>query len=214
MPNKCYKCACYYLRSKSSKWRKYYIMSKILATEIRVGNLLEWEKRVWKVLGCYHVHVGGRGGAFMQVEMKDIERGTKVNQRFRTDEKVDKAFVESRTMTFLYKEENNQYVFMDDESFEQINLDGDFLEGQTGYLLPNTVIQINFFNDRPISVNLPLLVALEVVDTDPYLKNATVTNSFKNATMETGLIVQVPPFVEIGDKIKVNTDSGKYEEKA
>ena len=87
-------------------------MAKVLATEIRAGNLLEWDKRVWRVLKSYHVHVGGRGGAFMQVEMKDIEAGTKTNQRFRTDEKVERAFVESREMEYLYND-GSSYVFMD-----------------------------------------------------------------------------------------------------
>src|SRR5207248_10776980 len=104
-------------------------MAKVLATEIRIGHLLEWEKRIWRVLKCYHVHVGGRGGAFMQVEMKDIENGTKLNQRFRTDEKIDRAFVEGRDMSYLYQD-GQSYVFMDKENYEQLNLAGDFLEGQ------------------------------------------------------------------------------------
>ena len=85
-------------------------MAKVLATEIRVGNLIEWDKRIWRVLKCYHVHVGGRGGAFMQVEMKDIEAGTKTNQRIRTEDKVERAFVEPREMTYLYQEGDNYHL--------------------------------------------------------------------------------------------------------
>jgi len=188
-------------------------MAKILATEIRVGHLLEWDKHLWKVLKCYHVHVGGRGGAYMQVEMKDVERGTKVNQRFNTDDKIEKAFVETRDMDYLYNDGVN-YIFMDNANFEQIHIEADFLEGQSGYLLPNTNVQINFHNDRPIGVQLPQTVILEVVETDPNIKGATVTTSFKPATLETGIIVQVPPFVEKGEKIKVNTDTGEYMERA
>lgn len=188
-------------------------MAKILAVEIRVGNLLEWDKRLWKVLKCYHVHVGGRGGAYMQVEMKDVERGTKVNQRFTTDEKIEKAFVDAREMDYLYTDGPN-YIFMDNTTFEQLNIEADFLEGQTGYLLPNTTVQINFHNDRPIGVQLPQAVILEVTETDPNIKGATVTTSFKPAVLETGLQVQVPPFVEKGEKIKVNTDTGEYMERA
>jgi len=188
-------------------------MAKILAVEIRVGHLLEWDKRLWKVLKCYHVHVGGRGGAYMQVEMKDIERGTKVNQRFTTDEKVDKAFVEAREMDYLYNDGQN-YVFMDNANYEQLNIAADFLEGQVGYLLPNTTVQINFHNERPIGVQLPQTVILQVVETDPNIKGSTVTTSFKPAVLETGLQVQVPPFVEKGEKIKVNTDTGEYMERA
>ena len=100
-------------------------MAKVLATEIRVGNLIEWDKRIWRVLKCYHVHVGGRGGAFMQVEMKDIEAGTKTNQRIRTEDKVERAFVEPREMTFLYQEGDN-YIFMDKENYEQLSLSRNF----------------------------------------------------------------------------------------
>lgn len=188
-------------------------MAKILATEIRVGNLLEWDKRLWKVLKSYHVHVGGRGGAYMQVEMKDVERGTKVNQRFNTDDKIDKAFVETREMDYLYND-GQTYIFMDNSSFEQLSIEADFLEGQTGYLLPNTTVQINFHNDRPIGVQLPQTVILEVTETDPNIKGATVTTSFKPATLETGIQVLVPPFVDKGEKIKVNTDTGEYMERA
>lgn len=188
-------------------------MAKILATEIRVGHLLEWDKRLWKVAKCYHVHVGGRGGAYMQVEMKDVERGTKVNQRFITDEKVEKAFVEVREMDYLYHDGNN-YIFMDNATFEQIAIPDEFMEDQAGYILPNTTVQINFYNERPIGVQLAQTVILEVVETDPNIKGATVTTSFKPAILETGLQVQVPPFIEKGEKIKINTDTGEYMERA
>ncbi len=189
------------------------IMAKMLATEIRVGSLIEWDKRLWKVLKCYHVHVGGRGGAFMQVEMKDIERGTKVNQRFITDEKIDKAFVESVEMDYLYHDGNN-YVFMDNQTFEQHYLSEEFLEGQTGYLLENMTISVIFHNERPVGVQLPQAVILTVVETDPNIKGSTISSSFKPAVLETGLQIMIPPFVEKGEKVKVNTDNGEYMERA
>lgn len=187
-------------------------MAKVTATEIRVGNLLEWDKRIWRVLKSHHVHVGGRGGAYMQVEMKDIEIGTKTNQRFRTDEKIERAFVEPRDMQYLYQE-GESYIFMDKESYEQLSLSAEFLEGQAGYLMPNTDIQVNFHNERPIGVELPASVVLMVVDTEPGIKNATATTSFKAAKMESGITVQVPPFVNNGEKIRVNTDTGEYIER-
>ena len=187
-------------------------MAKVLATEIRAGNLIEWDKRVWRVLKCYHVHVGGRGGAFMQVEMKDIETGTKGNQRFRTDEKIERAFVEAREMEYLYFD-GTSYVFMDKENFEQLNLPAELLEGQIEYLLPNTNVQINFHNERPIGVQLPPSVVLTITETEPNVKGGTATGSFKPAKTETGLTVLVPPFVTEGEKIKVNTDSGEYIER-
>ena len=187
-------------------------MAKVLATEIRTGNLIEFDKRVWRVLKCYHVHVGGRGGAFMQVEMKDVESGTKLNQRFRTDEKVERAFVESREMQYLYQEGEN-YVFMDKETYEQLTLPAEFLEGQAEYLLPNTDVLVNFYNERPIGLQLPASVVLTVTETEPTLKGATATGSYKPAKTETGLTVMVPPFVMEGEKIKVNTDTGEYMER-
>ena len=188
-------------------------MAKVLATEIRVGNLIEWDKRVWRVLKSYHVHVGGRGGAFMQVEMKDIESGTKTNTRFRTDEKIERAYVEQREMQYLYQE-GDHYVFMDKDTYEQLTVSAEMLEGQSGFLLPNTDVQINFHNERAIGVQFPPSVVLTVVETDPNIRNSTVTTSFKPATTETGLVVQVPPFIETGEKIKVNTDDGAYIERA
>lgn len=188
-------------------------MSKVSAVEIRVGNLIEWDKRVWRVLKCYHVHVGGRGGAFMQVEMKDIEAGTKTNQRFRTEDKVERAFVEPRDMEYLYQD-GESYVFMDKHNYEQMSLSAEFLESQTGYLLPNTEVQINFYNGRAIGVELPPSVILTVAETEPGIKNASATTSFKPARMETGLTVQVPPFVNSGERIKVSTNDGSYMERA
>ena len=188
-------------------------MAKVSAVEIRVGNLLEWDKRVWRVLKCYHVHAGGRGGAFMQVEMKDIESGPKTNQRFRTEDKVERAFVEPRDMEYLYQD-GDSYVFMDKQNYEQLSLSADFLEGQSGFLLPNTDVQINFYNGRAIGVELPPSVLLTVADTEPAIKNATATTTFKPARMETGITVQVPPFVNQGERIKVNTNDGTYMERA
>ena len=188
-------------------------MAKVLATEVRAGNLIEWDKRVWRVLKSYHVHVGGRGGAFMQVEMKDIESGTKRNERIRTEDKIERAFVDQREMQYLYND-GSGYVFMDKETFEQLTLPPDFLEGQAGFLIPNTDVQVNFHNDRPIGVQLPPTVTLTVAETEPNLKGATATGSFKPAKTETGLTVMVPQFVMDGARIKVNTDTGEYIERA
>ena len=188
-------------------------MAKVEAVGIRPGQLLEWDKRVWRVLKAYHVHVGGRGGAFMQVEMKDIESGTKRNERIRTEDKIERAYVDARDMQFLYQEASG-FVFMDQENYEQMSLSAEFLEGQAGYLLPNTDVQINFYNGRPIGVELPPSVILTVEDTEPGIKNSTATNSFKPARMQTGVTVQVPGFVNTGDKIKVDTAEGTYMERA
>jgi elongation factor P len=188
-------------------------MAKVLTTEIRAGNLIEWEKRVWRVLKSHHVHVGGRGGAFMQVEMKDIESGTKRNERMRTEDKIERAHVEQRQMQFLYNDASG-YIFMDQETFDQMTLAADFLEGQAGYLMPNTDVQINFHNDRPIGIQLPPTVTLTIVETEPNVKGGTATGSFKPAKTETGITVMVPQFLSEGEKVKVNTDTGEYIERA
>ena len=123
------------------------------------------------------------------------------------------AFVEPREMTYLYAD-GSSFIFMDKTSYEQLTLDADFLEGQSGYLLPNTDIQVNFHNERPIGVQLPGSVVLTVVETEPTLKGATATGSFKPAKTETGMNVMVPQFISEGEKIKVNTDTGEYMERA
>jgi elongation factor P len=188
-------------------------MTKILATEIRAGNLIERDKRVWRVLRAYHVHVGGRGGAFMQVEMKDVESGTKKNERIRTDDKLERTFLDQREMQYLYFD-GSSYVFMDKQSYEQLSLPADFLEGQSGYLLPNADVKVNFHHERPIGVELSPSVTLTVVDTEPNVKGGTATGSFKPATTATGLTVMVPQFITAGEAIRVNTDTGEYVERA
>src|SRR5215510_14485384 len=147
-------------------------MAKVTATEIRAGNLIEWDKRVWRVLKSHHVHVGGRGGAFMQVEMKDIESGTKRNERIRTEDKIERAYVEPRDMQYLYSDSSG-YVFIDKETFDQLTLTEGFLEGQAGFLIANTDVQVNFHNSRPIGVQLPPAVTLTVVETEPNVKGGT-----------------------------------------
>ena len=116
-------------------------------------------------------------------------------------------------MQYLYQD-GDSYVFMDKENYEQMSLSAEFLEGQSGYLLPEMEVQINFYNGRAIGIQLPPSVILTVADTEPGIKNSTATNSFKPATMETGITVQVPPFINVGEKIKVDTAEGKYMERA
>jgi elongation factor P len=188
-------------------------MPKILATEIRAGNLLEWDKRLWRVLKSYHVHVGGRGGAYMQIEIKDIENGQKRNERLATDEKIDRPFIDKRRMVFSYQD-GDGYVFMDSETYEQLTLSAEYLEGQSGYLLPNMEVDVTFHNGRTIGVELPSTVVLEVADTEPAIRNSTATTTFKPARLETGITVQVPPFVSTGEKVRVKTDDGSYVERA
>lgn len=185
---------------------------KISAFEARIGNLMEYQGKLWRVLKKNHVKPG-KGGAFIQLEMKCISDGTKLNERFRSEDKMEKAHVEPRNMQYLYMDGSN-YVFMDNETFEQLSMTAEDLEAEAPYLLPNTDVQINFHNDNPIGVELPASVILEVVETEGVVKGQTASGSGKPALLETGHKVTVPTFVNVGEKVKVNTDTGEYMERA
>jgi elongation factor P len=185
---------------------------KISAFEARVGNLIEYQGKLWRVHKKNHVKPG-KGGAFVQMEMKCISDGTKLNERFRSEDKVEKAHVEPRQMQYLYSE-GDSYIFMDNETFEQLTMSAEDLEDQVPYLLPNTDVQINFHNDSPIGVELPANVILEVTETEAVVKGQTAASGGKPATLETGLKVTVPQFINAGEKVKVNTDTGEYVERA
>ncbi|RTZ59184.1 MAG: elongation factor P [Gammaproteobacteria bacterium] len=185
---------------------------KMSAFDIRVGNLIEYNGKLWRVLKTQHVKPG-KGGAFMQVEMKEIAEGTKLNERFRSEDKVEKAHVEPRQMQYLYAD-GEDFVFMDMENFEQLTVPGNDLEDQAGFLIPNIEVQVNFHNDRPIGIEFPANVILEIVDTEASIKGQTATSSGKPAKLETGLVVTVPQFINAGDRIKVNTQTGEYVERA
>ena len=188
-------------------------MAIISATEVRAGALIERDGRLWRVARAKHVHVGGRGGAYMQLEAKDAETGAKTNIRLRTDEKVERPFVERRDMRFLYREDDG-FVCMDERSFEQATLPADLFEGREGYLIADALVGVNFHAGRPIGVEMPSAVVLEVTQTEPQAKSATASSSYKPAVMETGVTVMVPAFVGEGEKIRVNADTGEYVERA
>ena len=185
---------------------------KISAFDVKVGNLIEFDGSLWKVLRKNHVKPG-KGGAFVQLEIKDISAGTKRNDRYRSDDKLEKAHVEGRKMQYLYSE-SDRYYFMDMDSYEQLELTADDLSDQVGYLIPDIEVQINLHNDSPIGVELPDNVSLEVIDTEGVVKGQTAAGSAKPAILETGIRVNVPTFVNVGDRVKVNTDSGNYIERA
>ena len=181
---------------------------KINAGEIRVGMLLEHKNDLWQVLKTQHVKPG-KGGAFAQVEMKSVNKNTKLNERFRSSETVEKASLEEMSFNFLYDDENN-YFFMDPKSFEQIEIKKDTV-GEKGKLLTeNLEVSISFYNESPISVDLPNQVTCKIVTTDVALKGQTVSSSYKPATLDNGLNIQVPPFIETGDSILVDTRSLEY----
>ena len=181
---------------------------KINAGEIRVGMLLEHKNDLWQVLKTQHVKPG-KGGAFAQVEMKSVNKNTKLNERFRSSETVEKASLEEINYNFLYEDENN-YFFMEPKSFEQIEIKKDLVGEKGNLLIENLEVSVNFHNDTPISVDLPNQVICKIKTTDVALKGQTVSSSYKPATLENGLNIQVPPFIESGDDIIVDTRNLEY----
>jgi elongation factor P len=181
---------------------------KINAGEIRVGNLLEFKNDLWQVLKTQHVKPG-KGGAFAQVEMKSVGKNTKINERFRSSETVEKASLEETSFNFLYEDENN-YFFMDPKSFEQIEIKKDVV-GEKGKLLTeNLEVSISFYNENPISVELPNQVTCKIDSTDVALKGQTVSSSYKPAILDNGLNIQVPPFIDSGDEVIIDTRTLEY----
>tara|TARA_Y100000992_G_scaffold233439_1_gene164350 strand:+ start:53 stop:613 length:561 start_codon:yes stop_codon:yes gene_type:complete len=184
---------------------------KINAGEIRVGMLLEYKNDLWQVLKTQHVKPG-KGGAFAQVEMKSVNKNTKLNERFRSSENVEKASLEEINYNFLYEDEDS-YFFMEPKSFEQIELKKN-LVGEKGKLLTeNLEVSINFYNEKAISVDLPNQVTCKIETTDVALKGQTVSSSYKPAVLSNGLNIQVPPFIESGDEIIVDTRNLEYVKK-
>ena len=181
---------------------------KINAGEIRVGMLLEYKNDLWQVLKTQHVKPG-KGGAFAQVEMKSVGKNTKLNERFRSSETVEKASLEETNFNFLYEDEN-YYFFMNPKTFDQIEIKK-IIVGEKGKLLTeNLEVSVSFYNDNPISVNLPNQVKCKIDKTDVALKGQTVSSSYKPATLNNGLNIQVPPFIEAGDEIVIDTRNLEY----
>ena len=184
---------------------------KINAGEIRVGMLLEHKNDLWQVLKTQHVKPG-KGGAFAQVEMKSVNKNTKLNERFRSSETVEKASLEETNYNFLYEDESN-YFFINPKSFEQIEIKKDMIGDKGKLLTENLEVSVSFYNESPISVDLPNQVTCKIETTDAALKGQTVSSSYKPAVLNNGLNIQVPPFIEAGDEIIVDTRDLSYVKK-
>ena len=181
---------------------------KINAGEIRVGMLLEYKNDLWQVLKTQHVKPG-KGGAFAQVEMKSFGKNTKLNERFRSSETVEKASLEENNFNYLYTDEDN-YVFMDPKTFEQTEIKKEIIGDKGKLLSENLEVSISFYNDNPISIELPNQVKCKIENTDVALKGQTVSSSYKPATLDNGLNIQVPPFIDSGDEIIIDTRNLQY----
>ena len=181
---------------------------KLYASEIRVGMLIEYKNDLWQVLKTQHVKPG-KGGAFAQVEMKSVNKNTKLNERFRSSESVEKASLDEIKFNYLYEDETD-YYFMDPKSYEQINIKKETVGEKGKMLTENLEVNISFYNEKPLTVELPNQVTCTIETTDVALKGQTVSSSYKPATLDNGVNIQVPPFIESGDKIIVDTRTMEY----
>ena len=184
---------------------------KISGNEIRVGMLIEHKDDLWQVLKTQHVKPG-KGGAFAQIEMKSVNNNTKLNERFRSSDSVEKASLDEIKFNFLYEDETD-YYFIDQKSFEQINIKKDIVGKKGKMLSENLEVNISFYNNKPLAVDLPNQVTCKIASTDVALKGQTVSSSYKPATLDNGINIQVPPFIESGDTIIVDTRTIEYVKK-
>lgn len=185
---------------------------KMNGNEIRIGNIIKHQDTLWVAVKCSHVKPG-KGGAFNQVELKNILDGRKLNERFRASETVERVRLDQKPHSYLYAE-GTARVFMNSENYEQINLENDFIGDAAAYLTDGMEVQLEFYEERPISVTLPEQVTLEIAETEPVVKGQTAANSYKPAILENGVRTTVPPFVSEGTKIIVMTADGSYVKRA
>jgi elongation factor P len=180
----------------------------INATDIRKGIIIKHEGELYQVLTYHHATPGNLRG-FVQVKLRNLNSGTQKDFRFRSTDRVEKAFLDTQEMSYLYSD-GEMFHFMNSATYEQVSLSRDHLGDAVDYLLPETNITVDFYEGKPVGVELPSSVELKVVETEPSLRAATVSNVTKPAKLETGLVVQVPSFVSEGDTLKINTATGEY----
>ena len=186
---------------------------KIDGNEIRPGNVIEHQNRLWRTVKTQHVKPG-KGGAFLQVELRDIRDGTKLNERFRSSESVERVRLDQKEYQYLFSD-GTSHTFMNQENYEQVTLSEDVIDpDQSRFLQDGIVVQIEFYEEEPIGVELPERVTLEVVEADPVVKGQTATSSYKPAMLENGVRIQVPPHIEAGTAVVVSTADATYVERA
>ncbi len=184
----------------------------ISATQLRPGMVIKFNNELYSVFSMTHRTPGNLRG-FVQARMRSLRTGTMMEHRFSSEDKVEKAIMEEQEMEYLY-DDGEYFYFMNTENYEQMHLMKDLLGDAVNYLIPQLKVTVEFYEGKPLGVELPATVDLTVVETEPGLKGATVSNVTKPAKMETGLVVQVPPFIVEGEKIRVNTSEGTYQERA
>ena len=184
---------------------------KILGNEIKPGMIIDHKDNLWSVLKTQHVKPG-KGGAFNQVELKSIKKGTKLNERFRSSDTVERAVLDEKKFSFLYEDENNCH-FMDQTNFEQIQINKKLIGEKSKLLKENMEVNLQFHEDEPLSVDLPSSVELKIETTDAAIKGQTASSSYKPATLENGIKIMVPPFINADDKIVLDTRTLEYVKK-
>ncbi|MDC1296452.1 elongation factor P [Alphaproteobacteria bacterium] len=185
---------------------------KIDGNQIKIGNILEINNKLWRVTKTQHTQPG-KGGAYLQVEMKELKDGTKTNERFRSSESVERAILDEKICQFLYSEDNKFY-FMDNINFEQIEIGSDIITSdQSKFLKENDNITVQLYESQPVSIILPDHVNFKVIEADAVVKGQTAASSYKPAVLERKIRTSVPPFIEIGDEIVINTNDSSYVEK-
>ena len=183
-------------------------MATIQATKLRKGMLFKLENDLYRALDVQHVTPGNLRG-FVRVKARNLRSGTLADNKLRSEDLVERATLDERAMQYMYSD-GSDYYFMDTDTFEQIHISSENLGDSVNYLIAEMVIQVEFYGSEPVGIELPQTVDLLVQDTSPAIKGATASAQLKPATLETGLVVQVPPFVSTGDKIRVNTETGEY----
>ena len=183
-------------------------MATIQATRLKKGMLVKMDQDLFRVLELQHVTPGNLRG-FVRVKLRNIRSGTLSDQKFRSEDSVERATLDEREMQYLYQD-GDDYYFMDTTSFDQIHISSEALGESVGFLKPEMTIQVEFYGSEPVGIELPQTVDLKVTDTVPGIKGATASAQVKPATLETGLVVQVPLFVNPGDRVKIDTRSGEY----
>jgi elongation factor P len=184
----------------------------IAATQMRPGMVIKFNNDLFSVFSVNHRTPGNLRG-FVQAKMRNLRSGTMIEHRFSSEDKVERAILDEVKMEYLY-DDGEYYYFMNSENYEQLHLTKDILGDAVSYLIPQLKVSVEFYEGKPMSVELPATVDMTVIETEPGLKGATVSNVTKPAKMETGLVVQVPPFITEGEKIRVNTAEGTYQERA
>ena len=184
----------------------------VSATQMRPGMVIKFNNELYSIFSVNHRTPGNLRG-FVQVKMRSLRSGSMTEHRFSSEDKVEKALLEEHEMQYLY-DDGEYYYFMNTENFEQMHLMKDLLGDATQYLIPQLMVTVEFYEGKPMSVDLPATVDMTVLETEPGMKGATVSNVTKPAKLETGLVVQVPSFITEGEKIRVNTAEGTYQERA